>query len=59
MNIKTGNIQFNDMLILGKAFLDSLRIPNELAQFKAEGSATAETTGAEASRKRAKIKDFI
>ena len=42
MNIKTGNIQFNDMLILGKAFLDSLRIPNELAQFKAEGSATAD-----------------
>ena len=42
MNIKTGNIQFNDMLILGKAFLDSLRIKNELGQFKAEGSASAD-----------------
>ena len=42
MNIKTGTIQFNDMLELGKAFLDSLRIPNELAQFKAEGSAIAD-----------------
>ena len=42
MNIKTGTIQFNDMLILGKAFLDSLRIKNELAQFKAEGSAVAD-----------------
>ena len=42
MNIKTGTIQFNDMLILGKAFLDSLRIPNELGQFKAEGSAVAD-----------------
>lgn len=42
MNIKTAKIQFNDMLILGKAFLDSLRIPNELGQFKAEGSAIAD-----------------
>jgi len=42
MNIKTGAIQFNDMLILGKAFLDSLRIRNELGQFKAEGSAIAD-----------------
>ena len=42
MNIKTGTIQFNDMLILGKAFLDSLRIPNELAQFKAEGFVAAD-----------------
>lgn len=42
MNIKTGTIQFNDMLILGKAFLDSLRIPNELGQFNAEGSAIAD-----------------
>ena len=42
MNIKTAKIQFNDMLILGKAFLDSLRIPNELGQFKAEGSAVAD-----------------
>ena len=30
------------MLILGKAFLDSLRIKNELGQFKAEGSASAD-----------------
>ena len=42
MNIKTGSIQFNDMLILGKAFLDSLRIRNELGQYKAEGSAIAD-----------------
>ena len=42
MNIKTGTIQFNDMLILGKAFLDSLRIRNELGQYKAEGSAVAD-----------------
>lgn len=42
MNIKTAKIQFNDMLILGKAFMDSLRIPNELGQFKAEGSAVAD-----------------
>ena len=38
MNIKTGEIRFNDMLILARAFLDSLRIPHELAQFKADGS---------------------
>ena len=42
MNIKTGTIQYNDMLILGKAFLDSLRIPNELGQYKAEGSSIAD-----------------
>ena len=42
MNIKTGNIQFNDMLILTKAFLDSLHIRNELAQIKAEGSLNAD-----------------
>ncbi|MBR6127681.1 hypothetical protein IKQ21_08365, partial [bacterium] len=38
MNIKTGEIKFNDMLLLARAFLDSLRIPHELAQFKADGS---------------------
>ena len=38
MHIKTAEIKFNDMLILGKAFLDSLRIKNELSQFKANGS---------------------
>ena len=42
MNIKTGTIKFNDMLILGKAFLDSLRIRNELGQFKADGTAFAD-----------------
>ena len=42
MNIKTGTIQFNDMLVLGKAFLDSLRIRNELGLFKADGSAIAD-----------------
>ena len=38
MNIKTGEIKFNDMLILSRAFLDSLRIKHELNQFKADGS---------------------
>ena len=42
MNIKTGVIQYNDMLILAKAFLDSLRIPNELGQFKASGTTVAD-----------------
>ena len=42
MNIKTGTIRFNDMLILGKAFLDSLSIRNELGQFKADGTANAD-----------------
>lgn len=42
MYIKSGNIKFNDMLILSKAFLDSLSIPNELGQYKAEGSAVAD-----------------
>ena len=42
MNIKTAKIQHNDMLILAKAFLDSLRIPNELGQFKADGSTVAD-----------------
>lgn len=37
MMIKTGDIQFNDLLLLAKAFLDSLHIQNELAQVKAEG----------------------
>ena len=38
MNVKTGDIKFNDMLILSKAFLDSLKIRNELSQFKADGT---------------------
>ena len=42
MNIKTGTIRYNDLLILAKAFLDSLQIPNELGQFKAEGSSIAD-----------------
>ena len=37
MNIKTGNIQFNDMVILTKAFMDSLHIRNELADITATG----------------------
>ena len=42
MNIKTGTIKFNDMLILGKAFLDSLHIYNELGQVSAEGTLNAD-----------------
>ena len=37
MDIKTGKIQFNDLIILARAFLDSLSIKNELAGIKAEG----------------------
>ncbi|MCM1340060.1 MAG: hypothetical protein NC191_10350, partial [Muribaculaceae bacterium] len=37
MNIKTADIKFNDILILSKAFLDSLHIQNELAAFTATG----------------------
>lgn len=37
MQIKTGDIQFNDLVILSKAFLDSLSITNELAGIRAEG----------------------
>ena len=37
MNIKTGEIKFNDLLILTRAFLDSLRIKHELNQFSASG----------------------
>ena len=42
LSIKTGKIQFSDMLTLGRAFLDSLRIKNELSQFKANGSIVAD-----------------
>ena len=38
MDIKTDIIKFNDLVILSKAFLDSLHIKNELGQVKAEGS---------------------
>ncbi len=37
MAIKTAEIKFNDMLILGKAFLDSLSIYNELDRITASG----------------------
>lgn len=42
IDIKTGTIQFNDLVILSRAFLDSLHIKNELAQIKAEGSLKAD-----------------
>ncbi len=42
MNVKTAQIQFNDLLILMRAFLDSLRIKNELRQYKADGSLVAD-----------------
>ena len=42
MAIKTAEIKFNDMLILGKAFLDSLSIYNELDRITASGSLTAD-----------------
>lgn len=37
MSVKTAQIKFQNLLILGKAFLDSLQIPNELHQYRAEG----------------------
>lgn len=37
MVFRTNEIQFNDLIILTKAFLDSLHIQNELAGVKAEG----------------------
>ena len=42
MIIKTAEIKFNDMLILGKAFLDSLSIYNELDRITATGALTAD-----------------
>ena len=42
MTIKTANIKFQNLLTLGKAFLDSLQIPNELHQYKASGSLLAD-----------------
>ena len=38
MNIKSAEIKFNDLLNLGKAFLDSLNIKHELGKFTASGS---------------------
>lgn len=42
MNIKTANIKFNDLVILSKAFLDSLHIQNELSKITATGSMQAD-----------------
>ena len=42
MAIKTAEIKFNDMLILGKAFLGSLSIYNELDRISATGGLTAD-----------------
>lgn len=42
MNIKTSDIKFQNLLTLGKAFLDSLQIPNELHQYKASGTLLAD-----------------
>lgn len=42
MYIKTANIKFNDLVLLTKAFMDSLHIYNELAEVKAEGSVKAD-----------------
>lgn len=42
INIKTSEIKFQNLLVLGKAFLDSLNIKNELNQFKASGSFMAD-----------------
>ena len=42
MTIKTASIKFNDMLILGKAFLDSLSIYNELDRISATGDLKAD-----------------
>ncbi len=42
MKIKTGDIKFNDMIILTKAFLDSLHIRNELADITATGMVKAD-----------------
>ena len=42
MSIKTAQIKFNDMIILGKAFLDSLSIYNELDRISATGGVKAD-----------------
>lgn len=42
MSIKTAQIKFNDMLILAKAFLDSLHIYNELDKITANGAVQAD-----------------
>ena len=40
--IKTADIKFNDLVLLTRAFLDSLHIYNELVEVKAEGSIKAD-----------------
>ena len=42
LNIKTAKIYFNDLLILSKAFLDSLHIKNELDALNAKGHLIAD-----------------
>lgn len=42
MSINTADIKFNDLIILSKAFLDSLHIQNELAGITATGSLQAD-----------------
>ena len=42
MAIQTADIKFNDLLILGKAFLDSLSIYNELDRISATGALKAD-----------------
>lgn len=42
MNIKTADIKFNDLLNLGRAFLDSLSIRHELGNYTASGSVKAD-----------------
>ena len=42
MSIKTANIKFNDMILLAKAFLDSLHIQNELSGIQAIGALKAD-----------------
>lgn len=42
MYIKTADIKFNDLVLLTRAFMDSLHIYNELADVRAEGSLKAD-----------------
>lgn len=42
MDIKINELKFNDMLILARAFLDSLSVPNELSAFTANGGINAD-----------------
>ena len=43
MKIKSGKIYFNDLILLAKAFSDSLEIPNELDSLSANGYFEADT----------------